>query len=315
MESAIIKSESTDNQQLATRGVQNYIDAFIDTQDVKQSSRGLYRRTLKQFFEWVSENGLNVSELLRPQILNYKESLLQSGKSSLTVGSYITVVRKFYEWTESAGIYPNIAKGIKSPRRIQQFRKQALKPAQATELLGYYQNKASRDFAIVNLLLRTGLRTVEVTRADVGDISFKGSQRVLYVQGKGRDEKDNFVILTDKAYKPIADYLKTRENAKPGEPLFVSESNNNEDGRLTTRTISYIAKEGLKAIGLDDHCFTAHSLRHTTAVNILRAGGSIEEAQYTLRHSNPATTQIYTATFKEEQRLEHSGESLIDKLY
>ena len=59
----------------------------------------------------------------------------------------------------------------------------------------------------------------------------------------------------------------------------------------------------------------AHSLRHTTAVNILRAGGSLEMAQMTLRHSNPATTQIYTATLNEERRLQNSGEALIDSLY
>ncbi len=92
-------------------------------------------------------------------------------------------------------------------------------------------------------------------------------------------------------------------------------SNNSKGERLTTRSISYIAKEGLKAIGLDERSFTAHSLRHTTAVNILRAGGSLETAQFTLRHTNPATTQIYTATLNEERRLQNSGEALIDNLY
>ena len=99
------------------------------------------------------------------------------------------------------------------------------------------------------------------------------------------------------------------------DPLFISTSNNSKGDKLTTRTISYIAKEGLKAIGLDERSFTAHSLRHTTAVNILRAGGSLETAQFTLRHSNPATTQIYTATLNEERRLQNSGEALIDSLY
>ncbi|MCG8763467.1 tyrosine-type recombinase/integrase, partial [Tenacibaculum finnmarkense] len=74
-------------------------------------------------------------------------------------------------------------------------------------------------------------------------------------------------------------------------------------------------KKGLKEIGLDSKNFTAHSLRHTTAINILKAGGSIEMAQFTLRHTNPATTQIYTATLNEERRLENSGEALIDNLY
>jgi integrase/recombinase XerD len=295
--------------------IEELVDSFINSQDVKISSKLLYRRTLKQYFNWVEKQGYLLSDIARPQLLQYKEDLLSSGMSSLTVGSYITSVRRFYEWTEANKFYPNIAKGIKTPKRKQQFKKQPLLPDQATALLNFYQGKALRDYAIISLLLRTGLRTIEVIRASVGDITFKGSQRVLLIQGKGRDEKDNFVLLTDKAYQPIAEYLATRGNISPSEPLFSSTSNNSKGERLTTRTISYIAKEGLKAIGLDERSFTAHSLRHTTAVNILRAGGSLETAQFTLRHSNPATTQIYTATLNEERRLQNSGEALIDSLY
>jgi integrase/recombinase XerC/integrase/recombinase XerD len=295
--------------------VKDLVDSFINAQDVKLSSKLLYRRTLKQYFNWVETKNYLLSEIARPQLLEYKTELLNSNLSSLTVGSYITSVRRFYEWTEANKFYPNVAKGIKTPKRKQQFRKQALLPAQATELLNYYQDKALRDYAIISLLLRTGLRTIEVIRASVEDITFKGSQRVLLVQGKGRDEKDNFILLTDKSYNPIAEYLATRKDIKGSDPLFTSTSNNSKGERLTTRTISYIAKEGLKAIGLDEKSFTAHSLRHTTAVNILRAGGSLETAQFTLRHSNPATTQIYTATLNEERRLQNSGEALIDSLY
>jgi integrase/recombinase XerC/integrase/recombinase XerD len=295
--------------------IEELVDRFIASQDVKLSSKLLYRRTLKQYFNWVTGKAYILSEIARPQIIEYKEDLLSSGISSLTVGSYITSVRRFYEWLEANKIYPNIAKGIKAPKRKQQFKKQPLLPAQATALLSYYQDKALRDYTIINLLLRTGLRTIEAIRANVEDITFKGSQRVLLVHGKGRDEKDNFVLLTDKAYQPIADYLATRGKVNSLEPLFTSTSNNSKGERLSTRTISYIAKEGLKAIGLDEKAFTAHSLRHTTAVNILRAGGSLEMAQFTLRHSNPATTQIYTATLNEERRLQNSGEALLDSLY
>lgn len=295
--------------------IEALVDSFIQSLDVKQSSKLLYRRTLKQYFSWVINKNYDLSQIARPELIEYKEELLSTGKSSLSVASYITSVRRFYEWTEANKFYPNIAKGIKAPKRKQQFKKQPLLPNQATELLNYYKEKAPRDYAIINLLLRTGLRTIEVIRASVGDIVYKGTQRVLLIQGKGRDEKDNFVILTDKTFKPIEDYLATRDKVAPTEPLFISTSNNSKGDYLTTRTISFIAKEGLKAIGLTDRAFTAHSLRHTTAVNILRAGGSLETAQFTLRHSNPATTQIYTATLNEERRLQNSGEALIDSLY
>ena len=179
--------------------------------------------------------------------------------SSLTVGSYLTVVRKFYEWTEANKIYPNVAKGIKTPTLKQEnkFKKQPLLPKQATALLKHFKKQSKRDSAIINLLLRTGLRTIEVVRANIEDITFKGDQRVLLVHGKGRDEKDAFVILTDKAFKPIESYLEERGRANIKEPLFTSTSNNSKGKRLTTRTISQIAKEGLKAIGLDNNSYSS----------------------------------------------------------
>lgn len=310
---ALVATPSQALQHPADR-LQQLLQEFLSSQDVKASSKGLYQRTLQQYFNWIEKGSHNLAQADRALLLTYKEHLLASGKSALTVASYLTSVRRFYEWTEANKYYPNVAKGIRTPKRKQQFRKQALTPAQAKQLLGYLQGQSLRDYALVNLLLRTGLRTIEAARADVADLTWKGSQRVLLIQGKGRDEKDNFVLLTDKAYQPLKAYLDSRKPA-PSEPLFCSDSNNSKGSRLTTRTISNLAKQALQAIGLDDRSFTAHSLRHTTAVNILRAGGSLETVQHTLRHANPATTQIYTATLKEEQRLAHSGEALLDSLY
>jgi integrase/recombinase XerC/integrase/recombinase XerD len=181
-----------ETQDLATarpKRIDELVDSFIASQDVKLSSKLLYRRTLKQYFNWVTKKGYLLSEIARPEILEYKDELLLSGMSSLTVGSYITSVRRFYEWTEANKYYPNVAKGVKTPKRKQQFKKQPLLPSQATELLNYYQDKALREYAIIGLLLRTGLRTIEVIRASVEDITYKGSQRVLLIQGKGRDEE------------------------------------------------------------------------------------------------------------------------------
>ena len=135
------------------------------------------------------------------------------------------------------------------------------------------------------------------------------------VHGKGRDEKDNFVVLTDKAYYPIKKYLASRKQAKPTEPLFVSVSNNSKGGRLTTASIRTMVKKGLRSIGLDTKEFSAHSLRHTTAVSILRQGGRLEDAQRVLRHSNPATTQIYLHSIDEEMRLKNPIEDRIDRAF
>lgn len=293
----------------------NALACFVSGSDVKESSRSLYSRTLKLFFEWTEETGRRISDLTRTDILEYKDGLFERGLSSLSVASYLTSLRKFYEWAEGEKLYPNIAKDIKTPKREQRFLKQHLTEEKSSELLSHFESISLRDYAIVNLILRTGLRTIEVVRANVEDITFKGGRRILRVWGKGHDTKDDFVVLTDKAYLPIKNYLSTRRGAKGNEPLFASDSHRNTGERLTTRTISGLCKDGLKAIGLDGREFTAHSLRHTTAVTILKNGGSLTDAQDVLRHTDPATTQIYTKSIKEELRLKEAPERLIDNAF
>jgi integrase/recombinase XerC/integrase/recombinase XerD len=301
-----------------THNWRGLIATFVASQDVKESSRSLYTRTLTQFFKWVNETGKTMDSMTREDILEYKDHLTEEALSALTIGSYIVAVRKFYEWVEANKLYPNIAKGIKTPPRKQAFKKQHLTDAKSTELLEHFKEMSLRDFAIVNLILRTGLRTIEVVRADIADITFRGDRRILKVWGKGKlksDKEDDFVVLSDKVYTPIAEYLATRKGAKSGEPLFVSNSRQNKGERLTTRTISYLCKEGMRAIGLDGKEFSAHSLRHTTAVAILKQGGSITDVQGVLRHSSPVTSQIYTESIKEEMRLKSAPELMLDNAF
>ena len=291
------------------------VATFVADQDVKPSSRELYKRTLTQFVKWVEIAGKHLDTMERGDLLEYKDSLSSKGLSSLTIGSYIVVLRKFYGWTAAHGLYRNISEGLKAPRRVQAFKKQHLTDSKSTELLEHFRGIGLRDYAIVNLILRSGLRTIEVVRADVSDVTFKGERRILKVWGKGHNEKDDYIVLTDKAWEPIKNYLATRPNARSNEPLFVSYSRQNAGQRLTTRTISGIVKDGLKAIGLDGREFTAHSLRHTAAVAILKHGGSITDVQEVLRHNSPTTSQIYVESVKEELRLAKCPESLIDEAF
>jgi len=292
------------------------IATFILQFDRKEGTRKLYARTLKLFFLWCESTGRRINDLTKEDIIEYKKDLVAKGLTSLSITSYLTSLRAFYEWAESEKIYPNIAAGVKTPKRDKKFKKLHLPEHKPDELLQYFQSISLRDYAIVNLLLRTGLRTIEVVRANVEDITTFGGRRVLRVWGKGHDTKDDFVILTDKAYRPIKEYLATRPGAKGGEPLFTSNSHRNTGGRLTTRTISGLCKSGLKAIGLDGREYTAHSLRHTTGVEILkRSGMNIASAQYVLRHTSPATTQIYVDSIKEELRFTNAPESLLDAAF
>ena len=288
------------------------VEALLSECDIRANSKNVYRRGLLNFFRWVESTGRTISELTRADILAFKETLLQT-HSNLTIAGYMVALRRFYEWAEGNKLYPNIARGVKSPKRKNAYLKEHLRENQIHQLLQHFEGNL-RDYAIVNLLLRTGLRCIEVVRANVEDITFKGGQRILKIWGKGRDERDTFVVLTDKAYQPIKEYLETRGSTTLKEPLFVSTSNRNLQGRLSTRTISKICKEGLVAIGLDAHEYTAHSLRHTTAVMLLKHG-TLSDVQSVLRHASPVTSQIYTKSVEEELRLANPSEMKLDGIF
>ena len=288
------------------------VEAFLSECDIRANSKNVYRRGLLNFFKWVEQTGRVISELTRADIIAFKDSLLAT-HSNLSVAGYLVALRRFYEWCEGNKLYPNIAKGIKSPKRKNAYLKEHLRENQIHQLLQHFEGNP-RDYAIVNLLLRTGLRCVEVTRLNIEDICYKGGQRILRVWGKGRDERDNFVVLTDKAYQPIKTYLDTRGNTTLKEPMFVSTSNRNQKGRLTTRTISKICKDGFRAIGIDGKEYTAHSLRHTTAVMLLK-NGTLSDVQSVLRHASPVTSQIYTKSVEEELRLQNPSEMKLNDIF
>lgn len=153
--------------------------------------------------------------------------------------------------------------------------------------------EGKRNFAILALMTTGGLRTVEVVRANVEDLSSLGGVPVLYVQGKGRTDKKEFIKLTPEVQKAIADYLTTRGQVSGNAPLFASLSHRNCGGRLTTRTISGIAKASMIKAGYNSSRLTAHSLRHSAVTLALMAGSTLAEVQYFARHSNITTTQIY----------------------
>jgi integrase/recombinase XerC/integrase/recombinase XerD len=226
------------------------------------------------------------------------------------------VVRRYFEWLESKQWYPNIARSVKGLKRSKGFRKDPLTIQQAITLLENFPvdtPEQKRNFAIINLLIRTGLRTIEIIRADIGDIRQESGESVLWIQGKGRDIKDEFVVLTDDAKFPIDEYLLTRpaKQRKDDAPLFVSVSDRNPGGRLTTRTISRIVKECLIKNKIISNRITAHSLRHTAITLALQGGATIQEAQALGRHANVNTTMIYAHNIN---RLANAPEKRNDSL-
>lgn len=290
------------SQVIATRSprLEDLGSAFLSDQDISPSSRRTYARSLKQFFIWLEASGRaeRMATLTREDILAYKESL--SNKSSYTVSSYLTVVRKLFQWLEARKVYPDITRGVKGSKKARGFRKEVLSPEQlrqALEAIDRSTLEGLRDYALVNLLARTGLRTIEVARAKVEDLrlepGLRRGERVLWVQGKGREEADEFVILTKEALLPLLDYLKARGRLSKEAPLFASVSDRNYGQPLTTRSISRIVKQAFRRVGLDSERLTAHSLRHTAITLAVLGGASLQQAQAMARHSDSKTTLVY----------------------
>ena len=310
------------------------IDRYLRCVDAKESTRATYRKVLDSFAQWVEGNNCAFFELTQADIIAYKDSLLKENKSAMTVNLYLSTIRGFYKWLAAEGICDNIAQNVGSVRTNKStFRRMHLENEQGAELLteAYLPKSVTgvnsgvtqklrdneniislRNYAMLNLMLRTGLRTIEVSRADIGDITFKRERRVLKVWGKGHVEKDDFVVLTDEAWIPIEQYLQERGDCKPHEPLFATHGLGHVGGRMSTRSIQDICKKNLRAIGLDGHEYSAHSLRHTTGTQILKNGGSMMDVQQVLRHTSPSTSQLYVNTIMEEKRLDDASEQILD---
>jgi len=269
-------------------------ERFLKSHDIKPISRDGYRRRLKQFFKWCSENQVNQPD--RSTILEYKRFLKKLGFAANSEGAYLVAVRTFFAWAESVKLYPNIAKNIKGTKKQKGFRKDPLTVNQVLELLNSIDRttlKGKRDYALLNLMVRTGPRCIEITRATIEDVRQQSGETVLWLQGKGADSKDAFVVLTESTLKPIMEYLSARGSLKGTDPLFGSTSDGNLHQRMSTRSIRRIVKERLRGISLDSPRISAHSLRHTTVTLALMAGASVQEAQQLARHSDINTTMIY----------------------
>ena len=291
------------------------LEMFLSSQDICDKSRQTYSWALMRYFDWLKMTGRRLSGLTPADIVGYKSYLLGRQLSPLTVSAYLSALRQFYCWTEVTLFYPNIARSVKAPRMKKGFQKAPLSVEQVAQLMAYLKDKSLRNYAIVNLILRTGLRTIEVSRLDVKDVFLKRGRRVLQVWGKGMSGKDSLVILNDPAWEPIKEYLATRKGVKGTEPLFVTDGKGHRGARLSTRSIQDICKQALRAIGLDSHEFSAHSLRHSCAVMLMKNGADWKDVQRVLRHSSPVTTQIYTATIEEEIRLDYNPESILNEVF
>lgn len=265
----------------------SYIDASPKTIDT-------YSKAIKQFFIYLQENGIKHPQ--REDIVAYRDFLKKDHKPT-TVQSYLASVKLFFQWTEREGFYPNVADRVKGAKLDTEHKKDYLTTKQVAKLLGAIDRttlKGKRDYAMLSVMITTGLRTISIINANIEDIRTAGDATALFYKGKGHEEKATYVKLAEPVEDAVREYLTARGATEGKEPLFSSIANRNSGGRMTTRSISRVAKERLISVGLNSDRLTAHSLRHTTATLNLLNGGTVEETQQLLDHANINTTLIYS---------------------
>jgi integrase/recombinase XerC len=164
-----------------------------------------------------------------------------------------------------------------------------------------------RDHAMLLLMLQCGLSEIELVRADIRDIAEDEAGRWMMVQGKGRKEKDERVLLPAEARGALEQYLLLRNRPDSKHPLFASAGNRTRGQRMTTRGIRDRINASLVAAGLkqrEGRRITPFSLRHTAAVRLARAGASADELRTRLRLGSLMTARLY---LEESQVSDHAS--------
>ena len=174
----------------------------------------------------------------------------------------------------------------------------ALEPEQLEALLGSCDCGTAtgrRDYAVLVMLARLGMRAGEVAALSLGDVDWRAGE--LVIVGKGR--RSERLPLPADVGEAIVDYLRAgRPETAQDRCLFVrvrAPHHGLTAGGVTQVVVSAARRGGLGQIH-------AHRLRHTAATGMLRAGASLEEIGQVLRHRRVLTTAIYAKVDRDALR-------------
>lgn len=289
---------------------------FVDNTDLSDNTRGLYLRVLNLYATWVVKSGRRIADLRRADIIAYKGSM-KGRLSERTMENYLSVVRKFYSYCEEIGAYENIAAGIRVRIKDKSYKRAHLDQSEVKTVLESIDRntlRGKRDFALINLLLRTGIRCIEASRLRVCDIRGVEGKRWLLLQRKGEMTRITRLGLSDIAINPVMEYLAFRGVQDPEESVFLTHSNWGEHV-LTAARMSVIIRDRYKLSGIDCTMKSAHSLRHTAAVMAIKMKVPIKEVQVMLGHSSVKTTQLYLESFEDDLKLSNPAVHALDNAF
>ena len=250
------------------------------------------------FLEFIQAHPFNQNTFLE-----FKRHLAARNDIAIaTKSKYLTVARVFLKELNRQGVIPaDITLNIKSFQQTKKHKKFGLNQTEVDLLLAEVDQlpenfSNARLKAIIALLVFQGLRQVEVIRLDAEDVS--PSQMIALIHGKGRDDKEPIDLHphTVEALERYMNHCKVRSG-----PLFISNSNNNQGGRLSTKSIRNIVTAFLKNLNIDN---STHGFRHyfTTKLIELFSNDLLTVAKFT-RHKSVETLQVYNDNISRKNNL------------
>ena len=302
-----------------TLKISEIITEWLETMDVLEITRKNYKRKIELWFRWLSGNKIDLRSATTKHVVAYKDHLIATHHSLFTANGYMVVIKLFYKYCERKRYCDNIAQGVRSGFRMTGKNKLPLSMEQARELLNRVDVstiKGKRDKLAIALMLFNGLRTCEVERINIEDITTRENVPVLYLQRKGKLDKNDMVVLHPKAMEYFEDYISVRE-FDVREPLFIShrDCDKGQVVRLSRQAVARMVKKRLRAMGINDRKYSAHSLRHTFGSLLIEQDVDMEDVRELMGHSSTMVTKIYVELVQQRKMLHCSpAAKMIDKL-
>jgi site-specific recombinase XerD len=281
----------------------DFLSVEVANGDASPETISSYRTGVAQWVGWCASQHLDLATATAADIKRFRQTLVDAGYKPVSVRLKLLIVRRFFDAARNAGLRTdNPAAGVKSPRirhATEDFK--YLSDDQLAKLLaavpdpnqaaGPEKIRRLRSLLLMCMMALQGLRTIEVRRANVEDLTEKSGNLVLLVRGKTRDR---FAYLRPDAAKRMKEYLALcglipRDEA--GTPLFPSVGRGNK--RLSRRSIRLDTDKYLRLAGLKRPGISNHALRHTAGTLGYLHTGDLRAVQDFLGHADPRMTARY----------------------
>jgi integrase/recombinase XerD len=248
---------------------------------------GLYEPVARVFLEERSEPiGDALARLSAAEVNAFvlRESRRRGRASALTM---VCALRALLRFLHVQGATP-LATAVPSVPRRREDLPRGIAAGQAQSLLDSCDRATSvgrRDFAIVTLLTRLGLRRGEVARLELDDVDWREGE--IMIRGK-RSRTDRLPLPGDVG-EALADYLRHGRPRGFGRSVFLRSCAPRVG--LSSAGVSSVLVRACQRAGIP--LVNAHALRHTLGSELLRRGAALREIGQVLRHRSLETTAIY----------------------